>query len=57
MTIPAIPKNPKAEDLIPLLAALDERLAALEADVAEVHKLRKEISGLRWSLDNVKRRR
>lgn len=57
MTIPDLPKNPKAEDLIPLLAALDERLAALEADVAEVHKLRKEISGLRWSLDNVKRRR
>lgn len=33
MTIPAVPKNPKAEDLDPVLVALDERIAALEAVV------------------------
>lgn len=34
MALPALPKNPKVDDLIPLLAALDTRITALEAYVA-----------------------
>lgn len=34
MALLSLPKNPKVDDLVPLLAALDTRITALEAYVA-----------------------
>lgn len=52
-----LPKNPKAEDLLPVLADLDRRLAALEATSKDdrIAALQRETSKLRWKIEQQRR--
>lgn len=68
MTLPALPKVLKIEDLVPVLAALEQRLTAVEAGLgdhqtaaarlkAENHELRSAVRRLRSTIKSLKRPR